>query len=94
MISFLIGLVAIVAGILLFAKSDANGFSVLRRYFSWSNECLAVFAFTVICFYMIRHGMPYGMAMLPGAFDAFVISSYLLGARIASNRRKFYAHFS
>ncbi|MBR0289803.1 MAG: carbon starvation protein A, partial [Selenomonadaceae bacterium] len=33
---------AIVAGVLYFAKTDASGFAILWRYFSWANETIAV----------------------------------------------------
>ncbi len=75
----------IVAGILIYAKSDAGGFNKLWRYFSWANECTAVFAFSVICIYMIRRKMPYLMALIPGTFYTYVVSSYILNAKIGFN---------
>ena len=78
-------LFAIVAAVLFFAKTNPSGFSVLWRYFSWANETIAVFAFAMIAVYMIKHDMPYLMALLPGAFYMFVISSYLLNAPIGFN---------
>ena len=73
---------AVVAGILFFAKADASGFNVLWRYFAWSNECIAVFAFSMIGIYMIRKGLPYIMALLPGSFYLFVVLSYIFNAQI------------
>ena len=76
---------AVAAGILIFAKANANGFNIMWRYFAWSNECIAVFAFAMISVYMIRHKMPYLMALLPGMFYMFVVSSYILNAKIGFN---------
>ena len=73
---------AVAAGILIFAKSDASGFNVMWRYFAWSNECIAVFAFAMIAVYMIRRSQPFWMALIPGMFYMFVVSSYILNAQI------------
>ncbi len=75
----------VVAGILIYAKADSSGFNLLWRYFSWANESTAVFAFAMICVYMKKNGMPYIMALLPGMFYMFVVSSYILNARIGFN---------
>jgi carbon starvation protein CstA len=72
----------IVGVILIYAKSNASGFNVLWRYFSWANECTAVFAFAMISVYMIRHEMPYLMALIPGTFYMYIVSAYILNAKI------------
>ena len=72
----------IVGGILIYAKSDSSGFNVLWRYFSWANECTAVFAFAMISVYMIRHEMPFLMALIPGTFYMYIVSAYILNAKI------------
>ena len=76
---------SVLAAILIYAKSNASGFNVLWRYFSWANECTAVFAFTMICAYMMRGGMPYLMALIPGAFYMYVVLCYILNAQIGFN---------
>ncbi|MBR0179595.1 MAG: hypothetical protein IJQ03_04065 [Firmicutes bacterium] len=73
---------AVVAGILFFAKANASGFNVMWRYFAWSNECIAVFTFSMISVYMMRNGLPYPMALVPGAFYMFIVLSYILNAPI------------
>ncbi len=75
-------LFAVVAAILIFAKVNAGGFHIMWRYFSWSNECMAVFAFAMIGVYMTKNRMPYLMACLPGMFYVFVVVSYILSAQI------------
>ncbi|MCR5122418.1 MAG: carbon starvation protein A [Ruminococcus sp.] len=70
------------AGILIFAKANTSGFNVLWRYFSWANECTAVFAFAVISVYMMKNKMPYLMALFPGMFYMFIVSAYILNAQI------------
>ena len=73
---------AVVFGVLVWAKADASGFSVLWRYFSWANESIGVFALTMIAMYMAKNRMPYVMALVPGAFYLFVVVSYILSAPI------------
>ena len=73
---------AIVAVVLYIAKTDAKGFAILWRYFSWANETIAVFAFAMIAVYMIKNNMPYLMAVIPGTFYMYIVSTYILHAPI------------
>ena len=73
---------AVVAIVLYYAKTDKSGFALLWRYFSWANETIAVFAFAMIAVYMIKNNMPYLMAVIPGAFYMYMISTYILHAPI------------
>jgi carbon starvation protein CstA len=73
---------AIVALVLYYAKTDKSGFMMLWRYFSWANETIAVFAFAMIAVYMIRNNMPYLMAVIPGTFYMYMVSTYILHAKI------------
>ena len=77
-----LGIFALVAGLLVFAKMNAGGFNVLWRYFAWANQTISVFAFAMIAIYMMRRGLPYLMALLPGMFYMFVITSFILNAAI------------
>ncbi|MDR1379812.1 MAG: carbon starvation protein A [Synergistaceae bacterium] len=75
---------ALVAGILYWAKSSPGGFATLWRYFAWSNQTLAVFAFAIITIYLIAKGhdrAPY-MSLLPGAWYVFITTSYICNAQI------------
>ncbi|MBQ3451991.1 MAG: carbon starvation protein A, partial [Selenomonadaceae bacterium] len=72
----------IVAGVLYFAKTDASGFAILWRYFSWANETIAVFAFAMIAVYMMKNNLPYLMAIIPGTFYMYMVSTYILHAPI------------
>ena len=76
---------AVVAVILVFAKLNAGGFNVLWRYFAWANQTLAVFAFAMITVYMMRNKKPFVMALVPGMFYMFIISSFILNAAIGFN---------
>ena len=75
-------LFAIVAIVLYYAKTDKSGFALLWRYFSWANETIAVFAFAMIAVYMLKNGLPYLMAIIPGTFYMYMVSTYILHAKI------------
>ena len=76
---------SLVAAILVFAKLSAEGFNILWRYFAWSNQTIAIFAFAMIAIYLFREKRNYLIAVLPGMFYTFIISSYILYAKIGFN---------
>lgn len=76
------GIFALVAALLVFAKLNANGFNILWRYFAWANQTIAVFAFAMIAVYMMKHKQPWILALLPGMFYTFVITSFITNASI------------
>lgn len=59
---------ALVAAILVWAKSSPEGFSVLWRYFAWANQTLALFAFVCISVWMFENGKSkwVWMPLIPG----------------------------
>ncbi|GAA0234922.1 carbon starvation CstA family protein [Metaclostridioides mangenotii] len=84
-VALTIGIFIPVIAILLFAKSSEKGFNILWRYFSWSNQTIAVFAFAMITVYLIVKNKNYFMSLIPGMFYAYVIFSYILNAQIGFN---------
>ena len=78
---------ALVAAILVWAKSSPEGFSVLWRYFAWANQTLALFAFVCISVWMFENGKSkwVWMPLIPGAFYAFVTITYIMNASIGFN---------
>lgn len=71
-----------VAAILVFAKSNAEGFNILWRYFAWANQTIACFAFAMITVYLLSNKKNYIMSLIPGMFYVFIISAYILNAQI------------
>ena len=78
---------ALVACILVFAKTNANGFNILWRYFAWSNQTLSLFAFLAIAVWMCENGKGkyVWIPMTPGAFYTFVTVTYITNAKIGFN---------
>lgn len=71
--------------ILVFAKTDANGFNILWRYFGFANQALASFALGMICVYLKVHGKKPWIAFFPMLFYTFVVISFILHADIGFN---------
>ncbi len=78
---------ALVAVILVFAKFNSNGFNILWRYFAWSNQTLALFAFLAISVWMFENGKSkyVWVPLIPGAWYAFVTITYIMNAKIGFN---------
>lgn len=78
-----------VIAILVFAKTNADGFNILWRYFAWSNQTIAVFALAAITVYLIaKKGAAkaaYLVALIPGTFYMFIIISFILSQKIGFN---------
>lgn len=66
--------------ILYYAKTDANGFNTLWRYFGFTNQFTAVFALLVVTAYLKMHGKNYIIALIPGMFYTFIVISYIMHA--------------
>lgn len=66
--------------ILFFAKSNAQGFQILWRYFGFTNQLVAVFALALISVYLKMHGKNYFITLIPGMFYAFIVVSYITSA--------------
>ena len=73
---------AAVMGLLIFSKSNANGFNLLWRYFGFCNQLTAFLAFTLFTIWLKRHHQTYLPTLIPGAFYLAVVVDYILTAPI------------
>ncbi|HSK68710.1 MAG TPA: carbon starvation CstA family protein [Candidatus Limnocylindria bacterium] len=71
--------------ILVFAKTDTNGFTILWRYFGWANQTLAVFALGMTTVYLAVHKKFFWIAYIPAIFYCFVVFSFIFHANIGVN---------
>ncbi len=69
-------------GILIFAKSNADGFNILWRYFGWANQTLAVFALGMATVYLFVHKKNFWIAFIPALFYCFVVFSFIFHDKI------------
>lgn len=74
-----------VVTMLVFAKINPSGFNILWRYFSWSNQTVAVFGFALCSVYLLVQGKKYIITLIPGTFYCFVVTSYIINAKIGFN---------
>jgi carbon starvation protein CstA len=74
----------LVGGILVWAKLEPNGFNTLWRYFAWSNQTIAIFAFAIITIYLMGKGHKGAafMALIPGTWYAFITFTFICNAPI------------
>ncbi len=77
----------LVAGIIVWAKMDTDGFQMLWRYFAWSNQTLSLFAFVCISIWLFESGKSkfVWMPLIPGAFYTFICSTFIANATIGFN---------
>jgi carbon starvation protein CstA len=77
----------LVAAILVWAKMSPGGFNTLWRYFAWSNQTIAIFAFAIITIYLLGRGYKLApfMSLLPGAWYSFITFTYICNAPIGLN---------
>jgi len=68
--------------ILAFAKLSPGGFSLLWRYFGFTNQLVAVFALAMITVYLKAEGKKYLISLFPGVFYTFIVFSYIFHANI------------
>ena len=68
--------------ILIFAKTNANGFTILWRYFGWANQTLAVFALGMTTVYLFVHHKNFWIAFIPALFYCFVVFSFIFHDKI------------
>lgn len=81
-IAVTLGIFIPAAAILVFAKLNPSGFSILWRYFAWTNQTTSIFAMAMFTVYLHIHNKNYWISLIPGMFYTFVISSYIFHAPI------------
>jgi carbon starvation protein CstA len=74
--------------ILFFAKSNAAGFSLLWRYFGFTNQLVATFALALIAVYLKSKDQNHLITLIPGMFYSFIVTSYICHADIGFGLEK------
>lgn len=78
-----IPLLAVGGGLTWFATVNDNGFQIIWRYFSWSNQTLAMIALWVATAYLVQRGnrpLASLITAIPAAFMSAVSVTYILTA--------------
>ena len=53
-------------------------FTIIWRYFAWSNQTLATIALWAGAVYLLKNGKNYWIAAIPGTFMTAVVTTYIL----------------
>lgn len=64
-------------GILIFSIINADGFTIIWRYFSWCNQTLAVFTLWAMTVYLVLEKKNYLVTLLPALFMTCVVTTYI-----------------
>ena len=70
-------LFAISLGLLVFSIINANGFTIIWRYFSWCNQTLSVFTLWAITVYLVIEKKNYFVTYVPALFMTYVVTTYI-----------------
>lgn len=71
--------------ILYIAKTNPAGFTILWRYFAFTNQFVATFALATISIYLYINGKNYLVSLIPGTFYFFITLSFIFNAKIGFN---------
>ncbi|KWW29741.1 MAG: Uncharacterized protein AUK63_891 [bacterium P3] len=68
------------AALLVYSLSNQQGFDIIWRYFSWSNQLLATFTLWAVTVYLYWKQKPYIITLLPALFMTMVTGCFLFVA--------------
>ena len=74
-----------IIGIILWAKTGDNSFTLVWRYFNFVNQLIAIPTFLYASVYLYKNGKNYFMTLLPGLFYIFITSMFILNNKIGFN---------
>lgn len=76
---------AIIVAILVWAKTNSNGFFLIWRYFNLVNQLIAIPTFLYASVYLYKNGKNYLITLLPGLFYIFITSFFIFNSGIGFN---------
>jgi len=83
----LVGVSMVIASLalLFIVKFQPDGFSIIWRYFAWSNQILVVFTLAVATSWCVKNDKSILFTVIPGAFYLYVVASFILNAKVGFN---------
>lgn len=75
----------LIAGIIIWAKTGADSFTVAWRYFNFVNQLIAIPTFLYASVYLAQNGKNYLITFLPGLFYIFITTFFILNSKIGLN---------
>ena len=80
-----VGMVIASLALLFIVKFQPDGFSIIWRYFAWSNQILVVFTLAVATSWCVKNDKSILFTVVPGAFYLYVVASFILNAKVGFN---------
>ena len=80
-----VGMVIASLALLFIVKFQPDGFSIIWRYFAWSNQILVVFTLAVATSWCVKNDKSILFTVIPGAFYLYVVASFILNAKVGFN---------
>ena len=78
-------IVLCVLSILIWAKTNANSFSLIWRYFTFFNQLIAIPTLCCASIYLKKNGKNYFAALIPALFYVFITMSFIFSEKIGFN---------
>lgn len=72
----------LIVAIIVWAKTNSNGFFLIWRYFNFVNQMIAIPTFLYATVYLYKNERNYWMTLLPGLFYIFITSFFILNSEI------------
>jgi carbon starvation protein CstA len=72
-------------GILIWAKTNSDGFFLIWRYFNLVNQMIAIPTFLYSTVYLYKNKKNYWITLLPGMFYIFITAFFILNSEIGFN---------
>jgi len=82
-----------VLGILVWAKTNADSFSLIWRYFTFFNQLIAIPVLLCTTIFLAREKKNYFISLIPALFYVFITMSFIFSEKIGFNLPLKYAEF-
>ncbi len=80
-----IPIIVIVLSILIWAKTNANSFSLIWRYFTFFNQLIAIPVLFCASVFIAKAGKKYFITLIPALFYVFITMSFIFSEKIGFN---------
>jgi carbon starvation protein CstA len=74
-------LFAIAIALVVWSQTGKDNFSIIWRYFAWSNQTLAAIALWTASAFLAKTGKNYWIALIPAVFMTAVVTTYIIVAK-------------
>lgn len=75
----------LMVSILIWAKTNSNGFFMIWRYFNFVNQLIAIPTFLYASVYLYKNNRNFWITLVPGLFYVFITAFFILNSEIGFN---------